>query len=142
MGGVALVGVAVATAVVAADDSPSISKTFKVTGKSPKESFESDEVDPSVLNTSKKTIRIPQTKNEKSQTSSDVTPTTSLPGSKEALREELKRKRANLNKQAGENPSLQPNFENTQSPSSPGMHGYSADTSGAEKTVVVPHFPK
>jgi hypothetical protein len=97
VGGVALAGAAVAAAVVAANESPSVSSTFKVTGKTPKEYLESEDTDA----------------NQESQASPDAPLTSPLPGSKEALREELANNRANLNRQAAEKSSRESTTEAT-----------------------------
>ena len=102
VGGVALVGAAVAAAVVAANESPSVSSTFKVTGKTPKEYLESEDTDANGTSPPKKTVRIPKPGNQESQASPEASLTPPLPGSKEALREELAKNRASLNRQAAE----------------------------------------
>ena len=60
VGGVALVGVAIASVVAAANEEPSVKSTFKVTGKTPQEYLKSREAEKASDDaTSKKTIRIP-----------------------------------------------------------------------------------
>mmetsp|Transcript_404 Transcript_404/g.1031 ORF Transcript_404/g.1031 Transcript_404/m.1031 type:complete len:504 (-) Transcript_404:151-1662(-) len=106
VGGVALAGLAVAAAVIAANESPSVSSTFKVTGKTPKEFLESKDIKadgpPSEDPTLRKTIRIPQSDEQKNEVSADKSVTSPPPGSKEALREQLAKQRDNLNRQAAE----------------------------------------
>jgi len=106
VGGVALAGLAVAAAVIAANESPSVSSTFKVTGKTPKEFLESKDTKadgpPSEDPTLRKTIRIPQSDAQKNEVSADKSVTSPPPGSKEALREQLAKQRDNLNRQAAE----------------------------------------
>jgi len=105
VGGVALAGVAVATAVAAANESPSVSSTFKVTGKNPKEYLESGDtsndtsVSPAPAAAPKKTIRIPKPEKQEILAPPEIPKAPPAPGSKEALREELKKQRDNLSKQ-------------------------------------------
>ncbi len=101
VGGVALAGIAVATAVAAANESPSVNSTFKVTGKSPKEYLESGDpkTDAKGSPSPKKTIRIPKPEKPVAQAPPDIPETPPAPGSKEALREQMKMQRDNLSKQ-------------------------------------------
>lgn len=132
VGGVALVGAAVAAAIVAANESPSVSSTFKVTGKTSKEYLESEDTDANGTSAPKKTVRIPKPGNQESQASPDVPLTPPLPGSKEALREELAKNRANLNRQAAEKSLQESTAEDT--PSSPMTDATSIDASNMGNT--------
>ncbi len=143
VGGVALAGVAVATAVAAANESPAVSSTFKVTGKTPKEYLESGDasndttVSPAPASAPKKTIRIP-----KPDKAPPATPkTTPAPGSKEALREEMKKQRDNLSKQvAAKEASVEIIEEDAQSSSSPVTDATPIELSTFDASIAEPAF--
>merc|ERR1712232_3264 len=132
VGGVALAAAAVAGAVAAANESPSVNSTFKVTGKTPKEYLDSNDKDANRSSTPKKTIRIPQPEKRKSQTSPVAPQTSSSPGSKEALREELAKQRANINMQAAEKAARESTVGDTPSLPSPKVDKTSSDISNTE----------
>merc|ERR1712238_122736 len=120
VGGVALAGLAVAAAVIAANESPSVSSTFKVTGKTPKEFLDSSDTEP----TSRETVRIRQPGEEENEKKKKViekvlkTESSSPSQNKNALRDELSRQRANINQQAAEKFSTTPDAKSIQKPSS------------------------
>jgi len=118
VGGVALAGLAVAAAVIAANESPSVSSTFKVTGKTPQEFLDSSDAAP----TSRGTVRIRQPgekEDEKKKTVIEkvLKTASSLPSqSKNALRDELSRQRAKINQQAAEKFPTASDANSTQKP--------------------------
>jgi len=120
VGGVALAGLAVAAAVIAANESPSVSSTFKVTGKTPKEFLDSSDTEP----TSRGTVRIRQPGEEENEKKKQViekalkTESSSPSQNKNALRDELSRQRANINQQAAEKFSTTSDAKSIQNPSS------------------------
>merc|ERR1712238_336897 len=120
VGGVALAGLAVAAAVIAANESSSVSSTFKVTGKTPKEFLDSSDTEP----TSRETVRIRQPGEEENEKKKKViekvlkTESSSPSQNKNALRDELSRQRANINQQAAEKFSTTPDAKSIQKPSS------------------------